>query len=597
MVYETSYECGRHPFKPDLLRGKWEQPHDFVFACLGLGLKLDVFSASYWYFYDMGLSGILPYYVYMAIYLVPLMVIHTFMGQFSSSGFISAFRISPFFKGMGYVSLALSSSVLTYYSLFASIPFLFAINSLKPTLPWSCEGIKDWPNLPNDTETICNISTSQVNESDYDNELFDMKMIHVPAMLFFKQQFEKLDMYIDNDVEYNMSFPIVWVTMLVWGLVSFIFYQFNEAPKFGKCLRYMVSITLGLLLVCFLRFLFLPGALSGIEHYVRPDFHDFIQGAASIPVFALQAFGAGWGSIMSLSSFNKFKTNIMSHSWFIAFGQLFIFMLFGLVSFMLLHYFKEITPENINRYMQSHWVLFIPSASVLASLEWANMWTFMYYTMLLMASVIVIVTQIFTILNSLFDEFEQLRQYKQEVTYGFIISLALCSLYFCSNHGVLYFTALSMDSLLVQALLHLLLLLVVLWIYGRERFQRDIKFMIGETFASWKINVLRFVAPLFLLFTLLTCVIVAFMEHSFSSSSIGFISIVLVITPLLYIPSYGVYIMFRNTGSFCMRFKRACRATDWYPLEMEDRQRYEEALGTNDLTHQLYEVTDDMVYV
>jgi len=35
----------------------------------------------------------------MSIYLVPIMVIHSFMGQFSSSGFISAFRLSPFFKG------------------------------------------------------------------------------------------------------------------------------------------------------------------------------------------------------------------------------------------------------------------------------------------------------------------------------------------------------------------------------------------------------------------------------------------------------------------------------------------------------------------
>jgi len=42
----------------------------------------------------------LPYLVYMVIYLVPIMVIHSFMGQFSSSGFISAFRLSPFFKGM-----------------------------------------------------------------------------------------------------------------------------------------------------------------------------------------------------------------------------------------------------------------------------------------------------------------------------------------------------------------------------------------------------------------------------------------------------------------------------------------------------------------
>jgi len=36
-------------------------------------------------------------------------------------------------------------------------------------------------------------------------------------------------------------------------------------------------------------------------------------------------------------------------------------------------------------------------------------------------------------LQSLFDEFEQLRAKKQEVTFGLIGGLAVCSLYFCTN--------------------------------------------------------------------------------------------------------------------------------------------------------------------
>ncbi|XP_043646622.1 sodium- and chloride-dependent neutral and basic amino acid transporter B(0+)-like [Drosophila teissieri] len=100
MIYETSYDTGLKPFSPFLKRGKWEKPTDYLFACFGLALKLDIFVASYWFFFDMGIFAMMPYLVYMVIYLVPIMVIHSFMGQFSSSGFISAFRLSPFFKGM-----------------------------------------------------------------------------------------------------------------------------------------------------------------------------------------------------------------------------------------------------------------------------------------------------------------------------------------------------------------------------------------------------------------------------------------------------------------------------------------------------------------
>lgn len=42
----------------------------------------------------------LPYFLYMVIYLVPILVVHSFMGQFSSSGFIAAFRLAPLFKGI-----------------------------------------------------------------------------------------------------------------------------------------------------------------------------------------------------------------------------------------------------------------------------------------------------------------------------------------------------------------------------------------------------------------------------------------------------------------------------------------------------------------
>jgi len=54
MVYETSYGTGKKVFSPDLNRGKWEKPTDYIFACFGLALKLDVFAASYWYFFELG---------------------------------------------------------------------------------------------------------------------------------------------------------------------------------------------------------------------------------------------------------------------------------------------------------------------------------------------------------------------------------------------------------------------------------------------------------------------------------------------------------------------------------------------------------------
>ncbi|XP_033159915.1 LOW QUALITY PROTEIN: sodium- and chloride-dependent glycine transporter 1 [Drosophila mauritiana] len=463
MIYETSYDSGHKPFSPDLKRGKWDKPTDYIFACFGLALKLDIFVASYWFFFDMGIFGMLPYLVYMVIYLVPIMVIHSFMGQFSSSGFISAFRLSPFFKGMGYVSVFLTIAMLIYYSIFAAVPLLFMINSFRPTLPWSCEGFKLWYNESDGRKTTCNMTISEdLTDISDNNTHFHRILFHVPSVLYFLNNFESVqgEYYTDLRQESELSWRFVSLFILVWA--------------------------------------------------------------------------------------GSFDSQVLTH-----------------------------------------WTLFLSSATALSSLGWPNLWTFIYYTMLLMAALIVITTQIFTVLQSLFDEFEILRVRKQEVTFGLIGGIAVCSFYFCTNHGITFFAALGLDAIFSHSLLHLLLLLVVLWIYGRERFQRDIEFMLGQPFASWKIFILRFIAPIILIMCLVLGIFVCYMEHSYTSPIVLGISIVLVILPMMAIPGYGIYYIYRSTGSFCERFRRTCRPTDWYPVEMEHRQQYEEAVSNTDMTQQL----------
>ncbi|KMY88835.1 sodium- and chloride-dependent glycine transporter 1 isoform X2 [Drosophila simulans] len=593
MVYETSYDTGLKPFTPDLNRGKWDKPTDYIFACFGLALKLDVFVASFWMFFDMGILGILPYFIYMAIYLVPIMVIHSFMGQFSSSGFISAFRLSPFFKGMGYVSGFLTISMLIYYSIFAAVPLLFIINSFRPTLPWSCEGLSSWHNGSATLSATCNKTLILEDFSEFNRSY---QLLHVPSVLYFQNHYDsmKQDSVPDWYKDYELSWHFVGLFAIIWAVIAFIFYKFSETAKFGKLIRYMVIVTLVLLLVCFVRFLFLPGALNGLHRYMTPTASDMAMGVASTFIMVLHAFGAGWGSVIALSSFNGFKTDIMTYSWIISFGQIFIYIMFGMVSFMLEHYFNELSDAEDNAHILSHWLLYLSSASALSTMAWPNLWTFIYYSMLLIAALIVMTTQIFTVLQSLFDEFEIHRSRKQEVTFGLIGGIALCSFYFCTNHGIIFFSALGLDAIFSHSLLHLLLLLVVLWIYGRERFQRDIEFMLGQPFASWKVFILRFIAPIILVICLLAGIGLSISEHSYSTAVVFVMSIVLVVLPILAIPGYGFYYLYQSTGTFCERFRRTCRPTDWYPVEMEHRQQYEEAVDNTEMTHQLFEVTEEV---
>ncbi|XP_037711809.1 sodium- and chloride-dependent neutral and basic amino acid transporter B(0+)-like isoform X2 [Drosophila subpulchrella] len=590
MVHGT----GQKPFSPDLNRGKWERPTDYIFACFGLALKLDFFDFSYGLHFELGVLGVLIYFVYMVIYLAPIIFVHSFIGQFSSSGFISAFRLSPFFKGMGYVSVFLSISMLIYYSAYAAIPLLFIINSLRPTLPWSCEGLKSWFNETSGRLTICNGTNNGVYSRI--QNCTDKMELNVPSVLYFFHQYERLrdNGNANTKDEYELSWNFVSLFALVWAVIAFVFYKFPETAKFGKFIRYMVIGTLILLLVCFVRFLFLPGGLSWMDRYATPKSSDWFESFYSTFLIAMQAFGAGWGSVIALSSFNGFKTDIMSYSWIISFGQIFIYIMFGLVSFMVEHYFTELSEASDKIRVVNLWGMILSSASALSTLSWPNLWTIIYYTTLLMAAVILMTTQIFTVLQSLFDEFEELRVRKREVTFGFIGGLALCSIFVCTNHGIVFFFTFLADSIFSNCLLHLLLLLVVLWIYGRKRFQRDIKFMLGQPYSSWKIFILGFIAPMCFVICLPIGIDWSLHNHSWVSLEFHVMSIIVLWLPILAIPGIGLYYLSQSTGTFYDRFRRTCRPTEWYPVEMEHHQKYEEVVGNTEMTHQLLGVSEDV---
>lgn len=92
--------------------------------------------------------------------------------------------------------------------------------------------------------------------------------------------------------------------------------------QFGQLIRYTVWTVIGLLVLFVIRFSFLPGAGHAYYNAFIPRWSDILKGLVSIPIYGLSSFGPGWGLFITLSSFNKFKTNIINYSWYIGLGQL-----------------------------------------------------------------------------------------------------------------------------------------------------------------------------------------------------------------------------------------------------------------------------------
>ena len=136
----TTYDTSQPPFRNDRKRGRWSST-DFYCACTLHAFGSVVFSELPVYALLFGGVYFLPAYLTaIVLYAIPIFIIQTFLGQFSSSGTISAFRVAPIFKGIGYSILLLNITSLTYYGVIAAIPLIYAANSLQSVIPWmSCD--------------------------------------------------------------------------------------------------------------------------------------------------------------------------------------------------------------------------------------------------------------------------------------------------------------------------------------------------------------------------------------------------------------------------------------------------------------------------
>lgn len=79
---------------------------------------------------------LLPYLLMLFLCGIPLFFMETCLGQFSSFGCLTIFRIAPLFKGVGYAIIIVNLICSLYYNVIIAYPVLFIIKSFAKALPW-----------------------------------------------------------------------------------------------------------------------------------------------------------------------------------------------------------------------------------------------------------------------------------------------------------------------------------------------------------------------------------------------------------------------------------------------------------------------------
>ncbi|EDX04120.1 GD22474 [Drosophila simulans] len=519
----SAYDTLERPYRHDKCRGRWAKSADFYFASCTHAFSSLIFSelSTFGILHGGWLLFIIAYLMGMLFYSLPIFLIQAFLGQFSSSGTISAFRVAPIFKGIGYAILLLNLGTLTYYSIGAVVPLIYTVNSIHPVIPWMS----------------CNNSWNTQECSLHEN--YDVDDYRVDPH-------STVESTIASTAKGSTSMSISW-SMLI-GVLSI----------------WLVVLALLLKPVAFL-----------------DSFDSILATARTALLMAGGALGPGWGSIITLSSYNNFRRDAERLSIWVCLTHITIGLM-GLLCCNVAHdHFEDhvgMMPLHVDEKHHMQFLYLCFSYLFGRFTTTPNLWAFLFFGMIFLSELCALIIQMMSVVTALFDEFETLRSRRILVISTLIFCLTASSVYFCTQLGFSQLTQLPNLAVFTHLLISGILVLMTTWVYGRVRFQCDLQFMLGKTISSFKIFFIRFATPIFLGLCLFQ------LTYLFTRDRIHdvliYVSQGLI---LLTAMSYMVYKVCRTNGDWRQRLQQCLAPHDWHPVDADNRRFYEEIMGISEM--------------
>ncbi|XP_006868883.1 PREDICTED: sodium- and chloride-dependent transporter XTRP3 isoform X2 [Chrysochloris asiatica] len=120
-------------------RPLWANPLQFVFACISYAVGLgNVWRFPYLCQMYGGGSFLVPYIIMLIVEGMPLLYLELAVGQRMRQGSIGAWRtISPYLRGVGVASVVVSFFLSMYYNVINAWAFWYLFHSFQDPLPWS----------------------------------------------------------------------------------------------------------------------------------------------------------------------------------------------------------------------------------------------------------------------------------------------------------------------------------------------------------------------------------------------------------------------------------------------------------------------------
>ncbi|KAG5842384.1 sodium- and chloride-dependent transporter XTRP3-like isoform X2 [Anguilla rostrata] len=499
-------------------RPSWDNPMQFVLACVSYAVGLgNVWRFPYLCQMHGGGGFLIPYLIMLLVEGVPLFYMELAIGQKMRLGSIGAWSaISPYLGGVGIASVVTSVYLCVYYNVIIAWAFWYLFHSFQAVLPWA-----ECPANGN--------LTGQLEECE----------LGTPTQYFWYRETLNISSSIEEHGGIHKGQAVC--LLLAWMLVYLCIIRGVQST--GKVVYFTATFPYVVLTIYLIRGITLHGAMNGIAYMFTPKLEELANPMAWINA-ATQIFyslGLGFGSLIAFASYNRYHNNFEQQAIIVSlinsgtsvFASIVTFSIYGFKATfnyesclervrMLLLNTLDVAEDSITLDNMRHWLAelnsthpdqssalaykldscsleseldtavegtglaFIVYSEAIKNMPLSQLWSVLYFFMLLMLGVGSMLGNVTAITTPLRDSKFLSGYFNKEVLNGLVCLLCLLlGLGFTTRSGNYWF-AIFNDYACTFSLLLIVLIetISVCYIYGLKRFEKDIEDMIGHR-PSW----------------------------------------------------------------------------------------------------------------
>ncbi|XP_078602411.1 sodium-dependent proline transporter-like isoform X2 [Branchiostoma floridae x Branchiostoma japonicum] len=555
-------------------RGNWTGKLDFILSGLGFAIGLgNVWRFPYLCYRNGGGAFLIPYVIMLACAGLPLFFMELSFGQFASLGPITIWNVSPIFKGVGYAMVVVSALVCIYYNVIIAWALYYLFASFTNVLPWTL--CNQWWNTDQCGKTFgvngtnVTLGVNGTNSTDFtrvsaSHEFWTHKVLQLSSGI---------------DKMGTVRWDLALCLLLAWVIVGACLIKGVKSS--GKVVYFTATFPFVVLIILFFRGVTLEGAERGIRFYIIPEWSRLAEskvwGDAAIQIF--YSLGLAFGSLATLSSYNKFHNNVMRDALIIAVGNCCTSIFSGFVIFSIIGHMSFMLDVPVDKVAdEGPGLAFVAYPEAISLLPISTLWAILFFLMLLTLGLDSQFAMMETVITAVIDEYpEYLRPKKSIVVLGLCVIGYLLALPQTTNAGMYWLQLLDWYSAGFSLMvISLCLVIAIQYVYGMKRFCKDIKTMLGfEPPIYFKVCWVA-ITPALLLFILIFNLVqfnpVTYGDYEYPNWA-EIMGLLMGLSSCLLIPIVAVIQVCRQKGSLLERIKAAARPSrDWGPALEDHRQ-------------------------